>query len=169
MTIQELRRAVMESMEQERKLCLLMLDIDRFKRFNDKFGHQTGDQVLRLVARTIKEGVKGKDVTARYGGEEFAVILGATDLNNAVKVGEAICQQVATKRIINRANGKDLGQITVSVGASEYQYGEPLDQFIERADQALYFAKENGRNRVCSETDVTRGRRKTPVFEPTVK
>ena len=129
---------------------LLMMDIDHFKSFNDNFGHQIGDQVLRLVARTLIEGVKGKDVAARYGGEEFVIILPDTTLSAGVAVGNSLRKTVATKDVINRSTGEKLGRITMSVGVAEFTPGEKTTDLIERADAALYTAKHNGRNQVAA-------------------
>lgn len=132
------------------KLCLLLVDIDHFKAFNDNFGHQVGDQVLKLVANTLINGIKGRDLAARFGGEEFAILLPETPLTAAVKVANNLRERIANKEIINRANNEHMGQITISCGAAEYQPGESIDGFIKRADEALYKAKNNGRNRVES-------------------
>lgn len=140
-----------EAERDETALALLMLDIDHFKTFNDTFGHQLGDQVLRLVARTFTECIKGRDMAARYGGEEFAILLPETALENAVKLGDSIRETVAKKRIVNRQTGQSLGQITLSVGVAIYRPGEPSTELIQRADEALYSAKRGGRNRVVYE------------------
>ncbi len=129
---------------------LLMLDIDHFKSFNDNFGHQIGDQVLRLVARTLKDTIKGKDFAARYGGEEFSIILPDTDMTGAVIVGNALRKAVASKDVMNRSTGKVLGRITMSVGVAEYSGEKTAEELIERADNALYTAKHNGRNQVAA-------------------
>ncbi len=132
-------------------LCLLMFDVDHFKAFNDAHGHQTGDQVLRLVARTLKESVKGRDVVARYGGEEFAVILSGIGLQDAIKIGDGIRKLVAQRRIIRKNTGEVIDAITISVGVALHRPGEPLNALIERSDAALYKAKNSGRNRVLPE------------------
>lgn len=129
---------------------LLMVDIDHFKTFNDNYGHQIGDQVLRLVARTVIEGVKGRDIASRYGGEEFAIILPETTLSAGVAVGNSLRKAVATKDVINRSSGEKLGRITMSVGVAEFIPGEEIADLIERADSALYTAKHNGRNQVAA-------------------
>ncbi len=129
-------------------LILMMLDIDHFKQFNDTYGHQVGDQVLRLVARTLTDNVKGRDIAARYGGEEFAIILPETSLLSGVKVAELLRKSVESKEVINKTNNETLGRITMSIGVAEFKRGESISEFIERADAALYFAKKNGRNRV---------------------
>jgi len=127
---------------------LLMLDIDHFKSFNDGFGHQVGDQVLKLVAKTLKDGVKGRDLACRYGGEEFAILLPDTPLSGGTKVAEYLRKEVADKDIINRATGERIARITISVGVAEYNTGEKLDRLVSRADEALYMAKNAGRNKV---------------------
>lgn len=146
----ELRRIAEESEVTGGTFALLMLDIDYFKSFNDNYGHQVGDQVLRLVARTLTDGVKGRDVAARYGGEEFAIILPDTGLQAAVHVGNALRKAVATKDVVNRNTGDKLGRITMSAGCAEFSAGENLQDLIERADAALYTAKHNGRNQVAA-------------------
>lgn len=129
-------------------LILMMLDIDHFKKFNDTYGHQVGDQVLRLVARTLTDNVKGRDTAARYGGEEFAILLPETTLAGGIKVADVLRKSVETKEVINKTSNETLGRITLSVGVAEYRPGESISEFIERADAALYSAKNGGRNRV---------------------
>jgi len=115
----EMQRLAGEAAAENRDLCLLMLDIDHFKRFNDTFGHQIGDQVLRLLAATVKECVKGRDIPARYGGEEFAIILPDTSLENALKLAESVRRAIGEKKVINKNTHEDLGRITVSIGAGQ--------------------------------------------------
>jgi diguanylate cyclase len=134
-------------------LVLLMVDIDLFKRFNDTHGHQVGDQVLRLVARTLTDCLRGGDLPARYGGEEFAVILPRTTLLHARPIGERIRTTLAARKIVRRQSGEALGGITVSLGAALYRVGESAEALIQRADSALYAAKRQGRNRLVLETD----------------
>ncbi len=151
---QALRNEAMGAMERDNPLCLLLTDIDHFKAFNDTYGHQTGDQVLRLVGRTLVENVKGKDIAARYGGEEFAIILPNTELDEAKQVGETIRKSIEVKRIRNRQTGKDMGNITLSIGCALFRQGEPLTELIQRADEGLYCAKRGGRNLVITERDL---------------
>ena len=106
--------------------------------------------MLRHVAKVLFEGVKGRDIVARYGGEEFALILPETDLKNAVMVADHLRKAVASKEIINRNSNQMLGRITLSGGVAEFRNGESIEDFIGRADSALYSAKHNGRNQVSA-------------------
>lgn len=146
----ELERIMQDSIEEGHAFCLIMMDIDHFKSFNDNYGHQVGDQVLRLVARTLIDGIKGRDFAARYGGEEFAIILPETNLIGGVKVGDMLRQAVANKDIVNRATGEKLGNITLSGGVAEFKSSENEEELISRADAALYTAKHNGRNQIAA-------------------
>jgi diguanylate cyclase len=150
---QAIEHAIAEAKESGEPLSLMLTDIDHFKKFNDTFGHLTGDQVLRLVALSVKQNVKGQDVSARYGGEEFAVILPATALRQAITVADHIRRAVMTKELMKRSTGEHLGRVTVSIGVASYHPGETAQLFIERADACLYAAKHAGRNRVICETD----------------
>lgn len=149
-----LREAARDAMESGESLSLLIADIDHFKQFNDTYGHQLGDQVLRLVARTLTDSVKGRDTPARYGGEEFAIILPQTRLNDAEGLAEQIRRTIMRRRIVRRNTGDDFGTITLSIGVSCYRPGEQLIDTVRRADAALYQAKRSGRNRVVSENAV---------------
>lgn len=146
----EIERVVDEAKKSGAVFSLLMMDIDHFKSFNDNYGHQVGDQVLRLVALTLNEGVKGRDMPARYGGEEFAIIFPDTPLTGAMKVADALRKAVAGKEVINRSTGGKLGRITLSGGVAEFTDGESIEDLIARADAALYTAKHNGRNQIAS-------------------
>src|SRR5579863_3271262 len=138
-----LREAARDAMENGDAMSLLIADIDHFKRFNDTYGHQLGDQVLRLVARTLSDSVKGRDTPARYGGEEFAIILPQTQLHHAAGLADQI------RGSIMRKDTRDtFGTITLSIGVSQFRPGEQLIETIRRADEALYQAKRTGRNRV---------------------
>jgi diguanylate cyclase len=135
-------------------LSLMLLDIDHFKRFNDTWGHQTGDQVLRLVAMTLKSNIKGKDIAARYGGEEFAAVLPETDLEGAVILADNIRKAIQAKELLKRSTNEKLGRITASFGVAAYHKGDTPSSLIERADRCLYAAKNAGRNRVISENEL---------------
>ncbi len=150
-----LRETANESETEETPMCLLMCDIDHFKKFNDTWGHQFGDQVLKLVAKTLVECIKGRDLAARYGGEEFAIVLPQTRLDHAVTLAENIRRALATKKVVKRSSGEDLGTVTMSIGAAAYRVGEPLGRLVGRADEALYEAKDRGRNRVLSEEQIS--------------
>jgi diguanylate cyclase len=150
---QMFERAVSEARAKRQELSLLLTDIDYFKAFNDTYGHLTGDQVLRLVAQAVKQNVKNHDIAARYGGEEFAVILPRTPLSQALTVADHIRRAVASKELIKRSTGENLGRVTVSVGVAVLHEDELVQSLIERADACLYAAKRNGRNLVICETD----------------
>ena len=146
----EMKRVMDEASASHSTFTLIMLDIDYFKTFNDNYGHQVGDQVLRLVAKTLTDGVKGRDIACRYGGEEFTIILPDTGMQAGVAVGNSLRKAVATKDVINRASGEKLARITISAGVAEFAPGEKIGDLIERADAALYTAKHNGRNQVAA-------------------
>ena len=148
-----LEKAIAEAFERNEPLALMLTDIDHFKAFNDSFGHLTGDQVLRLVAMSVKHNVKGKDTAARYGGEEFAVILPNTVLRAAVTVAEHIRRAVMAKELMKRSTGEHLGRMTISIGVAALRNADSGQSLIERADTCLYAAKRHGRNRVMCETD----------------
>ncbi|SOD88881.1 GGDEF domain-containing protein [Caenispirillum bisanense] len=137
-------------------VSLLMIDIDHFKAFNDTHGHLLGDQVLKLVAKSMVDTVRPGDTAARYGGEEFAVILPSCTLTDARALADKIRLAVASRRIVNRRTNQDLGKVTLSIGVAEMALGEPLTGFVQRADEALYTAKRNGRNRVCTQAELER-------------
>jgi len=146
----EIAGAVEAARAGHQTLSLLLADIDHFKRFNDTHGHQVGDQVLRLVGQVFTSSVKGQDLAARYGGEEFAVLLPRTGIEGAAKLAEQIRQMVAGHRIRLKSSGHYLGNITLSIGCTEYHRGESICDLIRRADDALYQAKREGRNRVVT-------------------
>ncbi len=160
---QSLERAVDIAVRRGEPLSLAMCDIDHFKKFNDTFGHQTGDQVLRLVGAAIKAAVKGRDIAARYGGEEFAVILPNTNLQAATTVGNQIRAGVMAKELIKRSTGESLGRITMSVGIATLRENDTRDTLIERADMALYASKRNGRNCVTAEDELDESTREPAV------
>jgi diguanylate cyclase len=145
-----LRQTAMDSMETGADLCLLLIDIDHFKRFNDNWGHQTGDEVLRLVATIMSANMRGIDLAARYGGEEFAVILPKAALADAVPIAERLREAIEARSLTERETGREIGRITVSIGAALFEPGESLTSLIGRADEALYASKRGGRNRVTA-------------------
>ena len=125
-------------------LSVLLVDIDRFKDFNDRHGHLIGDHVLRLVAKMIKKNVKGKDIVYRFGGEEFAVILPDTVLDGALSVAENIRHYFSKESLRTVADTKDLGVLTVSIGVACHCEGESKNDLLVRADRALYHARTWG-------------------------
>jgi diguanylate cyclase len=145
--------AVQNALASGEPLSLLMFDIDHFKSFNDTYGHLTGDQVLRLVATSLKQTIKGQDITARYGGDEFAVLLPNTALRQALTVADHIRRAVMSKELKKKSTGEVLGRVTISIGVSMLKPGDDTDSLIERADACLYAAKRAGRNRVVCEAD----------------
>jgi diguanylate cyclase len=149
-----LHEEAMRASEDGSSLCLLLTDIDHFKKFNDTFGHSVGDSVLKVVAKHLTDNVKGADLAARYGGEEFAVILPQTVIENAVTLAQQIREKLAKKELKSKTNGESYGNITLSIGVSRFRPGEPLSDLIDRADQGLYRAKELGRNRVVHEGEL---------------
>jgi diguanylate cyclase len=148
-----LARAVDAAKSEKRPLSLLIIDIDHFKQFNDRFGHLIGDTVLRLVSVILKQSVKGQDIAARYGGEEFAVILPDTDLAGAVALAEQIRVKIEGRELKRRSSGEMLGAITVSIGVVTLQGAEGSRSLLERADINLYRAKTLGRNCTCADDD----------------
>jgi diguanylate cyclase len=145
--------AVQNALTNSEPLSLLMFDIDHFKSFNDSYGHLTGDQVLRLVGMSLKQTIRGQDITARYGGEEFAVVLPNTALRHALTVADHIRRAVVAKELKKKSTGEILGRVTISVGVSVLKPDDDTHSLLERADACLYAAKRNGRNRVICEAD----------------
>jgi diguanylate cyclase len=159
----ELHKMVVQAKASFEPLALLMCDVDHFKAFNDRFGHLTGDQVLRLVAISVKQRVKGQDIVARYGGEEFAIALPKTPLHSAIGVADQIRRAVMGKELMKRSSGERLGRVTISIGAALLRPTDTPQSLIERADKCLYAAKRNGRNQVIAESDPEAGDRVTPA------
>lgn len=136
--------------EKDNNLCLVMVDIDHFKQVNDKYGHVFGDKVLKSVASVLMENLKGKDMIARIGGEEFAIMLPETKLKFAEIVAENLRYAVQVSRIKKSDTGEILDKVTVSMGIAVYHMGESIEQFIDRADKALYESKNTGRNKITA-------------------
>ncbi|RJP80537.1 MAG: diguanylate cyclase [Desulfobacteraceae bacterium] len=127
-------------------LSLLLIDIDHFKQYNDRFGHLEGDKVLIRMGQIIKSCLRRMDTAHRYGGEEFTVILPETACDEAAFVADRIRLAIESE-VFSPSPGKEI-TITVSVGVTEYQADERISAFVQRADQALYLSKDNGRNRI---------------------
>ncbi|MDX1696340.1 MAG: GGDEF domain-containing protein, partial [Ketobacteraceae bacterium] len=127
-------------------LSVIMLDVDHFKRFNDDYGHQTGDEVLKMVAQAMQSSLRPNDMVARYGGEEFVILLPKTRLKHSLQVAERLRRKVERTPI--NAEDKAIPGVTISLGVAQWQPGISLEALIGQADEALYRAKESGRNRV---------------------
>ncbi len=132
-------------------ISLIFVDIDDFKHINDTHGHIIGDEVLRFIAKKLKDNSKNQDIIARFGGEEFILLLPNTSLENAVKFAERLKDIISSKVLILKNSRKQIGKITASFGVSQYKENEPISDFIDRADKALYFSKANGKNQVNDE------------------
>ena len=145
---------LMQEAKQEGKpLCLLVIDVDHFKKFNDSYGHLIGDEVLKMVAKILTQTLKGRDVVARFGGEEFVILLPATNIGGAMAVAENIRSLIASKELQHRGTGQSFGCVTVSIGVAGYREAEDSAvSWLERGDEALYRSKRSGRNRVTQET-----------------
>ena len=137
-----------QAMNHGLELSLLLIDIDHFKRVNDKWGHPVGDLVIQLVASMLRGSLRAQDFAARYGGEEFAVLLPTTPLGDATALGNRLREAFAKHRVVLRDTKQSIGTVTISGGVAGYRPGEPLAEWVRRADSALYAAKEAGRNRV---------------------
>jgi diguanylate cyclase (GGDEF)-like protein len=135
-------------------LSLMLIDIDYFKKINDTYGHPAGDIVLNRIAQFLKKTLRGIDIIARYGGEEFAAVLMGTDRSGAKKMAERLRTSVMDNPFII---DEDRLSVTVSIGVATHPNdAETKEDLISRADQALYFAKESGRNRVCTWKDAAK-------------
>ena len=146
-----LAQEIATTKRQKNPLCAMMIDIDFFKKVNDTYGHASGDAVLRGVASVIKSTLRESDIPSRYGGEEFAVLLPYTHIQEAKIVGERLRNAVETSPIPVNIEDSDVKSInvTISMGLAEFNNTETGEELFERADKALYEAKESGRNRVC--------------------
>lgn len=142
----EVIRLVAEARDEASDLSLIFIDIDHFKSFNDTYGHQIGDQVLRLVARAFRESLKGQDFFCRYGGEEFVIALPKTSLDGAGRIAEILRESIMQKDIKNKITNETLTRVTISAGVAELRKDEEVEKWISRADKALYRAKKQGRN-----------------------
>ncbi len=147
---EELERACEEADAQAQDLCLAVIDIDHFKNFNDTWGHQTGDQVLRYVASVIGRVGAPPRFAARYGGEEFALLFPRENADIAALVLEEIREEVSSRMLKRRSTNDDLGAITISAGLAQRRPDESSHSLMERADTALYASKRGGRNCVTS-------------------
>lgn len=151
---ERIKQEVSSAKRQKRNLCAIMTDVDFFKSANDTYGHAVGDLVLKTIARVIKMQLRDYDIAGRYGGEEFSIILPYTKLSEAQMVAERLRKAVEKTKIdISKVNSdvteKNIG-VTISLGVAEYSPDDDENTLLQKADKALYKAKENGRNRVES-------------------
>ena len=146
----ELARACGEAADKGEPLSLAVIDIDHFKNFNDSWGHQTGDQVIRYVSSVIGRMAPPPRFAARYGGEEFAMIFPGERGAEVVQTLEEIRIEISSRMLKRRSTNEDLGAVTVSAGFAELLPGETVEGLLDRADAALYASKRAGRNRVSS-------------------
>lgn len=144
---EQMKRQIENSKRYENEFSLIILDIDFFKKFNDTFGHQAGDAVLRQVAQTLRKNVRATDIVCRYGGEEMSIILPNTERDVAYSTAEKICKRVSDRKF-KLVNDKETS-VTISLGVATFPYdGDSASSIIEAADKRLYNAKHNGRNQV---------------------
>jgi len=144
---EQMQNAVSHSKRYETPFSLIIIDIDFFKKFNDNYGHQSGDAVLKQVASELKKNVRATDIVCRYGGEEMSIILPNTKNEEAVSIANKLCTIVSSKKM-KLSNGRE-SNVTISLGVSTFGVdGDTPSGLIEAADKRLYHAKENGRNRV---------------------
>lgn len=146
-------QAIVDARAHKRPLALIVLDIDHFKRFNDTYGHLTGDQVLRLVGVTMRERVRRKATLARFGGEEFGVILPGATLDAARATAEEIRENVMSRELVKRSTGESLGKVTISLGIATFRSSDSSISLLERADQCVLGAKRAGRNRTLTDAE----------------
>lgn len=151
-----LRRRLQEAEANHGPLCLMLCDIDHFKRFNDTWGHQTGDQIIRFIASCLQKQARAEHLVARYGGEEFAMIMPRTSLAQGRELTESMRTMIESKKLVRKSTNEDLGCITVSMGIAQARPRETPSGLIARADACLYASKRAGRNRVITDQDTAR-------------
>lgn len=145
-----MERAILDCKQKRSALSLIMCDIDHFKRVNDAFGHQVGDEIIKMFARVIEANVRDGDTVIRYGGEEFAIILPLAELDAAKAIADRVRRQFESKKLTIRETSQKIGQLTASFGVAQYRPGDDVDMLVQRADTKLYDAKSAGRNRVAA-------------------
>ncbi len=156
------RRGLEKRLELERirarqngsSFSIILIDIDHFKRVNDTFGHLVGDSILRSIAKLLKSHLRKNDLAARYGGEEFLILLPETEIKGAEAVGQKFRKALSTKEWKLKKTGESMGRITVSMGIALYKFNEPEESLIKRVDDALYLAKNNGRDRIVTQEEL---------------
>ena len=143
----QMRMNIANAQRYNTEFSMIIIDIDHFKSFNDTYGHQAGDAVLKQVAQTLKTNSRSTDIVCRYGGEEMSIILTNTDKEEAILKAQRVCKAVADRTF--KLSATQSVNVTISVGVATFpENGETPQQIIEYADQGLYYAKEHGRNQV---------------------
>lgn len=150
----EIENFISSSKAEKKPLCLLLIDLDDFKRFNEQFGHTIGDKVLRFVATLLKNNIKGCDSVARFAGEQFAILLPETACEGAYIVAENIRERLSKQTLSDSAEKIELGTVTASIGVAVYKYGESAEQLIRKADKFMHEAKRSGKNKVVGGSNV---------------
>jgi diguanylate cyclase len=145
---QQFSAATIRAKERFEPLSVAFIDIDHFKQVNDTHGHEAGDRVLQLVAKTLDGFGRGNCHLARHGGEEFVIVLENTSTEEAKVQIDAVREELAERSLVNKDNGQNIGRVTFSAGIAPFNPGEPNRQVLRNADAALYEAKHSGRNRV---------------------
>ncbi|MEZ9191737.1 diguanylate cyclase [Vibrio sp. 10N.286.52.F8] len=159
---QKLEEHSMNSATSEQPLSLLMLDLDHFKRFNDNFGHDAGDFVLKEISALLKQSVSEDEIACRLGGEELAVLLPHYSMQEATEFGQTLCDAVRSMHLEHK--GLSLGQLGVSIGVATYpKPASDTESLVKMADNALYMAKDMGRSRVVNYDEYSR--HKAPTLE----
>ncbi len=148
-----LREGVEEANRNSTPYSVILLDIDHFKRFNDTWGHQTGDQIIKFVARCIQRSAEDHHIVARYGGEEFAVLAPGATSAHATVLAEKVRKVVEAKQLMRKSTNESLGTVTVSIGVAQLEGDDGPEEVLDRADRRLYASKRGGRNRVTATGD----------------
>lgn len=143
-----LQQSITEATSLKRPLCLLMCDLDHFKKLNDTYGHPVGDEILKVFAHILGENVRQGDTVARYGGEEFAIVLTRCDTSTAARIAERMRLDISSRKLALNRNGQIISNITASFGVAQFLSGDTPETLIQRADAKLYEAKNGGRNRI---------------------
>jgi diguanylate cyclase len=154
--------------EEGATFSVVMIDIDYFKKFNDQYGHQLGDQVLKFMGTLLSKELKGRDFVARYGGEEFVILMENTSVENAYIVADKIRKGLECIQLKYAKTGQVVGKITISAGISAVREADTLESVVKRADNSLYLAKKNGRNNVKSELDLPQGHEHEETINPSM-
>ncbi|MCC8417914.1 MAG: PleD family two-component system response regulator [Rickettsia endosymbiont of Bryobia graminum] len=144
-----IKQMVNKANDSKRSLCLLMCDIDHFKQVNDTYGHQAGDILLKAIANVLKNIFRVTDLIARFGGEEFSILIDDIAIRDAIYVAERVRKEIESIDFKVKTQQEPIKK-TISIGVTEYKIGETINNFIERADKALYQAKDTGRNKVVN-------------------